>query len=63
MNEKDEKIKELEATVVLLEQANANKDQYSRRYIFRIEGILKTVYTGQIEKSVLDIVNARMKMN
>ena len=58
MNEKDEKIKELETTVILLEQANANKEQYSRRYILRIEGILKTGCTGQIEKSVLDIVNS-----
>ena len=51
VKEKDEKIKELESRVDLLESANDSIEQYSRRS-----------NTGEIENSILDIVNDHMKL-
>ena len=62
VKEKDEKIKELESRVVLLESANDSIEQYSRRSNLRIEGIPETVGTGEIENAILDIVNDHMKL-
>ena len=62
MKEKDEKIKELESRVALLESANDSIEQYSRRSNLRIEGIPENVGTGEIENAILDIVNDHMKL-
>ena len=62
VKEKDEKIKELESTVGLLESAKDNIEQYSRRSNLRIEGIPETVRTGEIKNAILDFVNDHMKL-
>ena len=62
VKEKDEKIKTLESRVVLLESANDSIEQYSRRSIFRIEGIPDTVGIGDVENAILVIVSYHMKL-
>ena len=62
VKDKDEKIKQLESRVDLLESANDSIEQYSRRSNLRIEGIPESVGIGEIENAILDIINDHMKL-